>query len=181
MKNKSPELRGKLILLRYPEASDFREFTALAKRSERFHRGLMRMARTREEFKCFLGRSGGPENEVFLICRVNDGQIAGIITLSQIFYGPFRSAYLGYGLGEGFTGYGYMTEAVRLTVNYAFRRLNLHRIEANVQPENLPSIAVLRRAGFAMEGFSPKYLKIGGRWRDHERWAIIRENWKPQR
>jgi ribosomal-protein-alanine N-acetyltransferase len=70
-----------------------------------------------------------------------------------------------------------MTEAVELILRFAFRDLKLHRIEANVQPENLPSIAVLKRCGFTREGFSRKYLKIAGRWRDHERFAIIKEDW----
>jgi ribosomal-protein-alanine N-acetyltransferase len=100
-----------------------------------------------------------------------------MINLSQIFYGPFCNAYLGYGLGVGFTGQGLMTKAVGLILKYAFVDLKLHRVEANVQPDNLASIAVLKRNGFRREGYSEKYLKIGGRWRDHERWAIIRENW----
>ena len=71
-----------------------------------------------------------------------------------------------------------MTEAVELALNFAFDDLKLHRVEANVQPSNKPSIAVLQRCGFSKEGFSRRYLKIGGRWRDHERWAIIRDDWE---
>ncbi len=62
-----------------------------------------------------------------------------------------------------------MTEAVEILLRFAFKNLKLHRIEANVQPQNAASIAVLQRTNFTKEGFSPKYLKIGGRWRDHER------------
>jgi ribosomal-protein-alanine N-acetyltransferase len=71
-----------------------------------------------------------------------------------------------------------MTEAVGIALRFAFVELGLHRIEASVQPRNVASIAVLRRNGFVMEGFSRRYLKINGRWRDHERWAIIKEDWK---
>ncbi len=71
-----------------------------------------------------------------------------------------------------------MAEAVALTLKFAFDKLRLHRLEANVQPKNLQSIKVLRRSGFTREGYSRRYLKIAGRWRDHERWAIIREDWK---
>ncbi len=85
---------------------------------------------------------------------------------------------MGYLLGAAFVGHGYMTEAVGKMLRFAFVDLKLHRIEANVQPDNLPSIGVLKRNGFTKEGFSRKYLKIGGRWRDHERWAIIREDWE---
>ena len=150
----------------------------MSRASERFHRGLIKMSRTRAEFEAFLERSEKPENECFLIIRRRDEAIAGMINLSQIFYGPFCNAYLGYGLGVGFTGGGLMTEAVELILRFAFKDLKLHRVEANVQPENTPSIAVLKRCGFTREGFSRKYLKVGGRWRDHERFAIIIEDWK---
>jgi ribosomal-protein-alanine N-acetyltransferase len=69
-----------------------------------------------------------------------------------------------------------MTEGMRLLFRYAFGDLKLHRLEANIQPENRASIALARRTGFRREGFSPRYLKIGGRWRDHERWAILAED-----
>jgi ribosomal-protein-alanine N-acetyltransferase len=59
-----------------------------------------------------------------------------------------------------------------------FRDLRLHRVEANIQPHNAPSIALVRRAGFTREGYSPRYLKVAGRWRDHERWALTVETWK---
>lgn len=66
-------------------------------------------------------------------------------------------------------------------LRYAFLELKLHRLEANIQPENVASIALVRRAGFVREGYSRRYLKICGRWRDHERWALIAEDWKAKR
>ena len=74
-----------------------------------------------------------------------------------------------------------MTEALRLMLAYAFNDLKLHRLEANVQPENVSSLALVKRAGFVREGYSRRYLKIAGRWRDHERWAILREDWQANR
>jgi ribosomal-protein-alanine N-acetyltransferase len=100
------------------------------------------------------------------------------VNLSQIFMGGFKSAYLGYYVGAPFARLGYMTEAIQLVLKFAFDRMKLHRLEANIQPNNSASIALVRRAGFRKEGYSPRYLKIGGQWRDHERWAIIAEDWR---
>jgi RimJ/RimL family protein N-acetyltransferase len=66
-----------------------------------------------------------------------------------------------------------MSEALPLALGQAFRRLKLHRVEANVQPGNRASLRVIRRLGFRREGYSPRCLKLGGRWRDHERWALL--------
>jgi ribosomal-protein-alanine N-acetyltransferase len=71
-----------------------------------------------------------------------------------------------------------MSAGLALVLRQAFRQLGLHRVEANIQPDNARSIALVRRLGFRREGFSPRYLKLGGRWRDHERWALLREEWR---
>ncbi len=71
-----------------------------------------------------------------------------------------------------------MSEGLELVLARAFEELALHRLEANIQPGNQPSLSLVQRAGFVREGFSERYLKIGGRWRDHERWAIRSEQWR---
>ena len=119
--------------------------------------------------------------ESLLVCREEDGAIAGVYNISQIFYGPLRSAYLGYYGFEPFAGRGYMREGLQLALRHAFGPMGLHRLEANIQPENRPSIALVSGAGFRLEGLSPRYLKIAGRWRDHERWAILAEEFHPGR
>ncbi len=54
-----------------------------------------------------------------------------------------------------------------------------HRqVEANIQPHNRASIRLVQSLGFHREGYSPRYLKIAGRWRDRERWALLREEWR---
>lgn len=179
-KNRQMQVKGKRILLRYPRSEDFAEFAESARKSRKFHRGLVSPPMDLEKFENYIAANAHDANERFLICLIENDAICGAVNLSQIFRRSFQNAYLGYYLFERFTGKGLMTEAVELVLRYAFRDLKLHRIEANVQPENLPSIAVLKRCGFTHEGFSRKYLKIGGRWRDHERFAIIKENWTKQ-
>jgi len=172
------KLKGKKVFLRYPKPEDFAEFSALGKASRKFHKNLVSPPVDRKSFGEYLDKNKSETNEGFLICRISDGAIIGTINLSQIFRKSFQNAYLGYLLFEKFTGFGLMTEAVELILGYAFKTLKLHRVEANVQPRNTASIKVLQKTNFTKEGFSQKYLKIGGRWRDHERWAIIVEDWR---
>jgi [ribosomal protein S5]-alanine N-acetyltransferase len=115
-----------------------------------------------------------------LLCRGDDDAILGFFNLSQIVRRTLQSAYLGYAIGKPFAGQSYMREGIELVLRRAFLTLRLHRVEANIQPGNGASIALARGAGFSREGFSPRYLKIGGRWRDHERWAILAEDWLTQ-
>ena len=100
-----------------------------------------------------------------LVIRLReDGRLAGIFNISEIFRRAFQSAYLGYGGVAGLEGRGYMTEGMGLVLDYAFGELGLHRLEANIQPGNTASIALVRRCGFVSEGFSEKYLKIAATW-----------------
>ena len=100
-----------------------------------------------------------------------------MFTVSQIVRGAFQSAYLGYYAHGRHAGNGYMREALEQLLDHAFGPLALHRIEVNIQPGNAASIALARGAGFRLEGFSPRYLLIGGQWRDHERYAITADEW----
>ncbi|MEO6334066.1 MAG: GNAT family protein, partial [Pyrinomonadaceae bacterium] len=162
------------VYLRRARLDDFENLTQLYRVSRRHLRGRAATQYDRARFEQMLADAATESNEYFLICRSADEAIVGQINLSQIFRKSFQNAYLGYQLFSEFTGHGYMTEAVGHALRFAFSGLALHRLEANVQPTNLPSIRVLTRCGFTKEGFSRRYLKIGGRWRDHERWAIIR-------
>jgi ribosomal-protein-alanine N-acetyltransferase len=111
---------------------------------------------------------------VSLIARERPGgAVVGVVNLNEIVLGAFRSAYLSYWGYAGFGGRGLMTQALRGAVRYAFEELGLHRVEASIQPGNARSVALVRRAGFSKEGFSPKLLFIDGAWRDHEHWAIL--------
>ena len=179
--NAKTTIKGERVLLRFPLKRDRDEFLALNRRSASFNRGLASPPTTQDEFDTFILRNKRPDGACFLVCRTQDNAIMGSIALSQIARGNFHSAYLGYQIGAEFAGHGYMTEAIQLMLRYAFVDLKLHRLEANIQPRNAASIALVKRAGFVREGYSPRYLKICGRWRDHERWAIVAENWRTQR
>ena len=169
---------GERVYLRRPTSRDREEFLTLNRGSVSFHRGWVSPPTEPKQFSEFLKRSRRADSACFLICRVADRQVIGSINLSQIFLGGFRNAYLGYFIGAPYAGRGYMTEAIRLTLRYSFTQLKLHRLEANIQPGNVASAALVRGAGFVHEGYSRRYLKIGGRWQDHERWAILAEDWK---
>ena len=176
--NLTPVIEGKRIFLRSPEQKDQVEYLALNRRSASFNRGLASPPTQPEQFAAFLERCRVDTTVCLFICRRIDGALLGSINLSQIFRGGFQSAYLGYHIGAEFAGQGYMSEAIALALRYAFVKLKLHRVEANIQPDNVASIALVKRAGFVKEGFSRRYLKICGRWRDHERWAILAEDWR---
>jgi len=100
-----------------------------------------------------------------------------VLSFSEIVRGAFKSAYLGYYAFAPLAGHGYMTEGLALALDLAWRRLKLHRVEVNVQPTNRRSLALVARLGFTREGFSRRYVKIGGRWRDHVRYAMLAEDW----
>jgi ribosomal-protein-alanine N-acetyltransferase len=169
---------GERVLLRAPTSKDCTEFIALNRASRRFHQALVSPPKTSEQFAAFLERSNTEASICVFICLITDGSIIGAISLSQIFRAGFQNAYLGYYVGAHYAGQGHMTEALQLLLRYAFRNLRLHRLEANIQPGNVASIALVKRAGFVLEGYSKRYLKICGRWRDHERWAILVDDWK---
>jgi ribosomal-protein-alanine N-acetyltransferase len=172
---------GKRVLFRTPAADNAEELIQLNLASTRLHQGLVSPPKNKVQFEAYLERCRAIDYAGFLICRIEDKAIIGVINLSQIFRGAFQNAYLGYYIGEAFAGQGYMTEALDLMLRHAFLKLRLHRIEANIQPENIASIALVKRAGFSLEGYSRRYLKICGKWRDHERWALLTEDWKAKR
>ena len=164
------------VIVRGPEAADADAYIEQMRASMRFHRPWIVAPTDREAWDTLLARHATPEVEVLFAVRREDGAITGTFVLSQIFYGPLCNAYLGYWATQAYAGEGYMTEGMAGVLRHAFRKLKLHRVEANVQPGNRASIALLERSGFRREGFSPRYLKVAGRWRDHERWAILAED-----
>jgi len=184
-----PSRKTARVYLRPPRAGDRQAFLAAVAASRHLHRGWVLPPATAAGFAAYLARFAGPQsrnparatNIGFLVCRTDDQSLVGVYNLSEIVRGSFHSAYLGYYALAPHAAAGYMSEGLALLLALAYGGLKLHRIEANIQPSNAPSIALVRRAGFTREGFSRRYVKIGGRWRDHERWAMLAEDWRARR
>ncbi|MFC9185740.1 GNAT family N-acetyltransferase [Streptomyces cyaneofuscatus] len=173
-------------LRRFTEA-DAAEFTARARESRAHHRPWLFPPERTDTYAAYADTlARDPAREGFLVCERGEvgevgegrpdgavaGAIAGFININNIVLGGFRCGALGYGAFAHAAGRGLMGEALGLVMDLAFGPLGLHRLEANIQPGNAASIALVRRAGFRLEGFSPDFLHIDGAWRDHERWAI---------
>jgi len=110
--------------------------------------------------------------------ELDDMTVIGSATLSQIFRGLFQACYLGYVIAATHEGRGLMHEALEALIGFGFDQLNLHRIMANYQPNNMRSKAVLERLGFVTEGLAAKYLFINGDWRDHVLTALTNDAWR---
>jgi ribosomal-protein-alanine N-acetyltransferase len=165
--------------LRKLSARDRDEFVAAMRASRKLHGPWASPPATPEAFDALLKRRRGVDNAEYLVARrAEDGAIVGYFAISQIIRGPLQSAFLGYAGVAEFSGRGYMTAGMNALFRHAFTELGLHRLEANIQPANKASIALAKRTGFVKEGFSERYLKLRGRWRDHERWAIRSEQWR---
>lgn len=114
----------------------------------------------------------------YLLCLQSNDEIVGSFQISGIVKANFYSCYLGYEVFHPYENKGYMSFGTRLIIQEIFEVLKLHRVEANIQPENKYSIKLIRNMGFIKEGYSKSYLNVGDRgWKDHERWALINEHW----
>jgi [ribosomal protein S5]-alanine N-acetyltransferase len=168
------------VVLSTPTLQDEAEFLAANLASRAYHRPYSYNPLTPEDYRNYLDNLG--ERKLGYFARtVQDGTLVGWINLSEIVRGNFDNAYLGYCGYAHSAGQGYMIEALALVLREAFVTEKLHRVEANIQPDNAPSVALAKRLGFELEGRSPRYLKIGGRWRDHDRYALRAETWRGSR
>jgi ribosomal-protein-alanine N-acetyltransferase len=155
-------------------------FVDAVRRSRDLHARWADPPSTLQQYRAYLQRVRKPTHVGYLVCT-EDGSLAGVVNINEIVRGAFCSGYLGYYALVPHDGRGYMREALGMVIGLAFRRHGLHRLEANIQPDNVRSIALVRGLGFLREGYSPRYLKIARRWRDHERWALTSEGWKSRR
>jgi [ribosomal protein S5]-alanine N-acetyltransferase len=164
------------VKLEDPCESRMREFLDAARRSEALHAAWVAPPRTEREYAEYLQRIHRSTHVGYFLCNM-DGEIVGVANLGEIVRASFQSAYLGYYAFAPHQGQGYMSAGLRMVLGQAFGEQQLHRVEANIQPSNERSLRLVRQLGFRREGFSLRYLKIAGQWRDHERWAITCEEW----
>jgi ribosomal-protein-alanine N-acetyltransferase len=169
------------VRLEKPSLHRKREFLAAVHRSHEFLRRWATPPVTSRAFRAYVRRlSTSTHKGHFVVLRASD-ELVGVINLNEIVRGSFQGAYLGCYAFLPYAGRGYMSEGLTLVLRRAFGELHLHRVEANIQPENKSSLAFFRGFGFRREGYSPRYLKVAGRWRDHERWALFAEEWRGPR
>ena len=169
---------GARVFIRAPTMDDCSAFIAAVRRSRHLHRPWVApKAQTRAQFGEYLKRFDGVDRHGFLVVhRQCNNDLVGVININDVIRGAFQSASLGYYGFSPYTGQGLMREGMQLVIAHAFNKLKLHRLEANIQPANHNSLALVKKCGFSLEGLSRRMLKVRGKWKDHERWALLAED-----
>ena len=167
------------VILSTPTSADADEFIAAARESRGLHQAWIEAPDTHARYAGFLLQTARDDHAASLLRHTSCGALVGYVNVSNMVRGAFQSAYLGYGAFESHAGRGLMMQGLGAVIGSAFGELGLHRLEANIQPTNARSQALVQRLGFHKEGYSPRYLRLDGDWRDHERWALRSEDWSP--
>jgi len=164
------------VTIRPPTLRDWPAFQVAVGRSHALHRSWVAPPKTRKAFEAYVRRTASDSCRGFLVVLRRSGEIVGVINLGSITRGMLQGAYVGYYAFARHDGKGLMREGMQSVLKHAFQKLKLHRLEANIQPKNRASIRLARSCGFVREGFSRRYLKVAGKWKDHERWAVLAED-----
>jgi [ribosomal protein S5]-alanine N-acetyltransferase len=181
---REPVLQGDGVFLRYPEMSDYAQWSKLRDESREFlapwEPSWAADELTRAAFRRRLRRYQREiRNDLaypFLLFRHSDKLLIGGCTLSNVRRGVTQSAAIGYWVGEGYARHGHMYAALKAMMPFVFGILGLHRLEAACIPENAPSRRLLLKMGFREEGLARRYLQINGEWRDHILFALLEDD-----
>jgi RimJ/RimL family protein N-acetyltransferase len=165
-----------IVTIREPTLADADSFIKAMQCSKTLHQPWIKAPENPREFKDYFDRYQQSSQKSFLVCDTN-GNIVGVFNISEIVRGFFQNAYLGFYTVSDYAGKGYMSAGLKLVLTNFFQEMKLHRLEANIQPENLKSSNLVKANGFRKEGYSPNYLMVNEKWCDHERWAITYEDW----
>jgi [ribosomal protein S5]-alanine N-acetyltransferase len=177
-----PLIRTPRMTLRPPEASDAAAYEAAYEASRDFWRPWTPTIDVDAEtsFSRLIDRheKGMRDGTQFrLLGFVSDGRLAAIVGLSEVVRGAFECAYAGWRISAPLCNQGLATESVTALLDFAYapppHGLALHRVQANVRPDNVPSLRVAEKAGFRREGLALRYLQIAGRWEDHVMFAKL--------
>lgn len=183
--SESPELPSEdtthATFIRKVTRHDEQEFVRVMRDSIDLHEPWISPPTSTTLFRYYMQRVNREDHEGFVVCRRDSQEIVGVININNIVRGSFQSASLGYYVAAAHQGQGLMTDGLRQLVDYACTTMGLHRLEANIQPDNLPSQRLVEKCGFTREGVSKAFLYIDGAWRDHVRWCYIdqRDTLKP--
>ncbi|MEP7457147.1 GNAT family protein [Phyllobacterium sp. SB3] len=184
LKTAAPPLQGERLYLRPPQLSDYKAWATLRAQSRDFLvpweplwalDDLERSA-FRHRIRHYDEEAAAGTAYPFFLFRNNDSRLVGGITLGNIRRGVGQNGMIGYWVGQPFAGQGYMYEALRLVIPYAFTKLRLHRLEAACIPSNERSIRLLEKAGFQREGLLRSYLKINGMWQNHLLFSLVEDD-----
>ena len=176
-------LRGRTVWLRPPLMGDYVAWAELRALSRDhltpwepvWQRDELSRSAYRRRVRHYQREAREDLGYAFLIFSDSDDRLIGGLTISNVRRGVTQACVLGYWMGKPFAGRGYMTEAVRAAVGFAFDTLHLHRVEAATMPTNIASIRVLEHNGFRREGYARSLLKINGVWEDHVLHALLNE------
>lgn len=164
------------LILHQLELKDEEIFLEAMQQSKALYEPWMYAPTTHEEFVDFYFCYSQSNQRCYLLLN-QQNDLIGLFSLSEITRGIFQNAYLGFCANVQFAGQGLMSKGLKLVFDEVFKNLELHRLEANIQPENQASLNLVKRNGFNYEGLSKRYLNVNGEWRDFQRWAITSEDW----
>ena len=163
------------VHIRHLNTSDEKIFMANMRRSRALHRSWVQVPTSAKAFQRYVIEMNTTDDKAFVAIRTDTREMVGVVELQDIFRGDFQNAYLIYYVFEGQQRQGLMNAAVQQVIAKAFGSLKLHRLEANIQPDNTASIALVKACGFEKEGLSRRFLRKNGQWRDHERWSLLND------
>ena len=180
------KLQNENLIVRSPKEGDEKGLVEFSKRNKDFLHptGLVQLPDdlTDQKWVAYIKKSEDDfDNDkavrLLIIEKSNPYTVIGKINFTEITRGFFQACYLGYGIDHAMTSRGYMTSALKLSIEYMFNEKNIHRIMANYLPDNTASARVLEKLGFIIEGTAKKYLMINGIWRDHVLTSLTNDNW----
>ncbi len=178
------EIHGRKVYLRHPAMGDYVPWAELRAMSRQhltvwepqWARDELTRSAFRRRLRQYQREMREDQGYAFFVFRHQDAVLVGGLSISTIRRGVAQAASVGYWIGAPHVGNGYMTDAVRSVLPFAFGTLGLHRLEAACLPHNGPSSRVLEKAGFRREGTARRYLKINGLWQDHLLFALLQDD-----